>query len=88
MFENWPDIENEEESNNEYESSNNNKVENEVLEVDDKHGSSEFSESEEDSIVSDLMKATTRGRGRHGIERGAVKGGRGRGRGMGVRGTR
>ena len=61
--------------NNEYDSSSNDEVENEVLDVDDKHGSSEFSESEEDRTVSDLMKATARGRGRRGIGRGGVKGG-------------
>ena len=88
VLENWSDIETEEESNNEYESCSNDEVKNEVIEVKDKHGSSEFSESEEDSIVSDVMEATARGRERPGIGRGGVKGGRGRGRGMGVRGTR
>ena len=60
VLENWSDIETEEESNDKYESSSNDEVENEILEVDDKHGSSEFSESEEDSIMSDLMKTTAR----------------------------
>ena len=89
MLENWSDIETKEESNDEYESSSNDEVENEVLEVDDQHGSSKFSESEELSIVSDLMEATARGRERRGIRRGGVEGGRrrSRGRGMGVRGT-
>ena len=86
-FENWSDIKTDEESNDEYESSSSNdEVENDIIEVDDKHGSSEFSESEEDSIVSDLMETTTRGR--CGIGRGGVKQGRGRGRGTRVRETR
>ena len=72
--------------NDEYDSSSNDEVENEILAIDDKHGSSKFSESKEGRTVSDLMEATTRGRGRRGIGRGGVKGRRGRG--LGVRGTR
>ena len=87
VLENCSDIETEEESNDEYEcSSSNDEVDNDILEVNDKHGSSEFSESEEDSIVSDLMETTTRGK--PGIGRGGVKQGRGRERGTRVRGTR
>ena len=87
VLENWSDIETEEESNDEYESSSSNdEVENDIIGVDDKHGSSEFRESEEDSIVSDLMETTATGR--CGIGRGGIKQGRGRGRSTRVRGTK
>ena len=49
---------------------------------------SQISESEEDGIVNNLMDATARGKGRCGIRKGGIEGGIGRGRGMGVRGTR